>query len=131
MPTQSSKQKVGGDFKVFAYRLERYLRLEATERLTVLTTYVILAAIVFALSTSAIFFLSTGVVKSLAVLIGSETVSYYLVGCLLVLLIVAAILLTKRLIERKLVEKISGKLLDTPTFAEHYLSANEEKGGEG
>ena len=119
---------VGKDFRRLAYRIERYLRLEATERLTVLTTYVFLVAIVFALATSAIFFLSTGVVKSLAALIGNETASYYIVGGLLVLLILLAILLKRPLIEARIVKKYSKKLLDTPTFAEQYMTSKENEG---
>ena len=118
----------GKDFRRLAYRIERYLRLEATERLTVLTTYVFLVAIVFALATSAIFFLSTGVVKSLAALIGNETASYYIVGGLLVLLILLAILLKRPLIEAHIVKKYSKKLLDTPTFAEQYMTSKENEG---
>lgn len=123
--SSNGTDKLGRDFRTFAHRLERYLRLEATERLTVLTTYVILAAIVFALATSAIFFLSTGLVKSLALVVGSEMTSYYIVGAFLVLLIVLVILCKQRLIERKVLKKFSDRLLDTPTFAEHYM------GGEG
>lgn len=119
---------VGKDFRRLAYRIERYLRLEATERLTVLTTYVFLVAIVFALATSAIFFLSTGVVKSLAALIGNETASYYIVGGLLVLLILLAILLKRPLIEARIVKTYSKKLLDTPTFAEQYMTSKENEG---
>ena len=118
----------GKDFRRLAYRIERYLRLEATERLTVLTTYVFLVAIVFALATSAIFFLSTGVVKSLAALIGNETASYYIVGGLLVLLILLVILLKRPLIETRIVKKYSKKLLDTPTFAEQYMTSKENEG---
>jgi hypothetical protein len=79
--------KVGDDLRGLAYRLERYLRLEATEHLTVVTTYVVLAAVTFALATSAIFFLSTGLVKSITILTGNEMVSYYIVGGVLVLVI--------------------------------------------
>lgn len=128
MQTHGSPHTAGKDFRRLAYRIERYLRLEATERLTVLTTYVFLVAIVFALATSAIFFLSTGVVKSLAALIGNETASYYIVGGLLVLLILLAILLKRPLIEARIVKKYSKKLLDTPTFAEQYMTSKENEG---
>jgi hypothetical protein len=57
----SASGKVGDDLKGLAYRLERYLRLEATEHLTVVTTYVVLAAVTFALATSAIFFSKHGI----------------------------------------------------------------------
>ena len=87
----SASNRVTEDFRRLAYRVERYLRLEATERLTVVTTYVVLIAVVMALATSAIFFLSTGTVKALTLLTGSEMVSYYIVGGVLVLLIVLGV----------------------------------------
>ena len=68
------------DIRRLAYRVERYLRLEATERLTMVTTFVVLCAVVVALATSAIFFRSTGTVKALTLLTGSEMWSYYIVG---------------------------------------------------
>ena len=55
--------RIHEDFRRLAYRVERYLRLAMTERLTVLTTCVVVAAVIFALATSAIFFLSTGLVR--------------------------------------------------------------------
>ena len=64
----SASNRVTDDFRKLAYRVERYLRLEATERLTVVTSYVVLIAVVLALATSAIFFLSTGTVKALTLL---------------------------------------------------------------
>lgn len=110
-----------------AYRVERYLRLEATERLTVVTTYVVLIAVVMALATSAIFFLSTGTVKALTLLTGSEMVSYYIVGGVLVLLILLAFLLRKPLIENPFVKMFSDQLLNVPTVTEQMLGSKSAK----
>ena len=115
------------DFRRLAYRVERYLRLEATERLTVVTTYVVLIAVVMALATSAIFFLSTGTVKALTLLTGSEMVSYYIVGGVLVLLIVLAFLLRKPLIENPFVKMFSDQLLNVPTVTEQMLGSRSAK----
>ena len=76
----SASRRMTDDIRRLAYRVERYLRLEATERLTMVTTFVVLCAVVVALATSAIFFLSTGTVKALTLLTGSEMWSYYIVG---------------------------------------------------
>ena len=123
----SASNRVTEDFRRLAYRVERYLRLEATERLTVVTTYVVLIAVVMALATSAIFFLSTGTVKALTLLTGSEMVSYYIVGGVLVLLIVLAFLLRKPLIENPFVKMFSDQLLNVPTVTEQMLGCRSAK----
>lgn len=110
-----------------AYRVERYLRLEATERLTVVTTFVVLIAVVMALATSAIFFLSTGTVKALTLLTGSEMVSYYIVGGVLLLLILLVFLLKKPLIENPFVRMFSEQLLNVPTVTEQMLGSKSNK----
>lgn len=123
----SASNRVTEDFRRLAYRVERYLRLEATERLTLVTTYVVLIAVVMALATSAIFFLSTGTVKALTLLTGSEMVSYYIVGGVLVLLIVLAFLLRKPLIENPFVRMFSDQLLNVPTVTEQMLGSKSAK----
>jgi hypothetical protein len=107
--------------------VERYLRLEATERLTMVTTFVVLAAVTMALATSAIFFLSTGTVKALTLLTGSEMLSYYIVGGLLVLLILLAFLLRKPLIENPFVRMFSEQLLSVPTITEQMTGGKSRK----
>lgn len=123
----SASNRVTEDFRRLAYRVERYLRLEATERLTLVTTYAVLIAVVMALATSAIFFLSTGTVKALTLLTGSEMVSYYIVGGVLVLLIVLAFLLRKPLIENPFVKMFSDQLLNVPTVTEQMLGSKSAK----
>ena len=123
----SASNRVTEDFRRLAYRVERYLRLEATERLTSVTTYAVLIAVVMALATSAIFFLSTGTVKALTLLTGSEMVSYYIVGGVLVLLIVLAFLLRKPLIENPFVRMFSDQLLNVPTVTEQMLGSKSAK----
>lgn len=123
----SASNRVTEDFRRLAYRVERYLRLEATERLTLVTTYAVLIAVVMALATSAIFFLSTGTVKALTLLTGSEMVSYYIVGGVLVLLIVLAFLLKKPLIENPFVRMFSDQLLNVPTVTEQMLGSKSAK----
>ncbi|MBO7569354.1 MAG: hypothetical protein J6T11_03270 [Bacteroidaceae bacterium] len=123
----SASNRVTEDFRRLAYRVERYLRLEATERLTMVTTFVVLAAVTMALATSAIFFLSTGTVKALTLLTGSEMLSYYIVGGLLVLLILLVFLLRKPLIENPLVRMFSEQLLNVPTITEQMTGSKSRK----
>lgn len=120
----SATDRVSEDIRRLAYRVERYLRLEATERLTMVTTFVVLAAVTMALATSAIFFLSTGLVKTLTLLTGSDMLSYYIVGGFLVLLILLAFLLRKPLIENPFVRMFSEQLLNVPTITEQMLKKN-------
>lgn len=112
---------IAEDVRRVAYRLERYLRLEATERLTVVTTFVVLAAVTMALATSAIFFLSTGLVKTLTLATGSEMLSYYIVGGALLLIVLVAFLLRKPLIENPLVRMYSEQLLEVPSLTDQIL----------
>lgn len=114
--------RVSDDFRQLAYRVERYLRLVATERLTVVTTCVVLAAVVFALATSAIFFLSTGLVKTLTLLTENEMVSYYVVGGVLILIILLVFLLRKPLIEKQFVQLFSKELLEGPSLTEQMMT---------
>jgi hypothetical protein len=123
----SASRRVADDIRRVAYRVERYLRLEATERLTMVTSFVLLAAVTFALATSAIFFLSTGLVKTLTVWTENEMLSYYIVGGVLVLLILLAFLLKKPLIENPLVKMFSEQLLNVPTVTEQMLKTRGEK----
>ena len=120
---------IGEDIRKLAYRVERYLRLEATERLTVLTTVIVLAAVTFALATSAIFFFSTGLVKTLTLVTGDEMVSCYMVGAILLLLIVLMFIIGKPMIESRLVKTFSSQLLDGPSITEQVSaqgSSNEQ-----
>lgn len=123
----SASNRVTEDFRRLAYRVERYLRLEATERLTMVTTFVVLAAVTMALATSAIFFLSTGTVKALTLWTGNEMLSYYIVGGVLLLIILLAFLLRKPLIENPLVRMFSEQLLNVPTVTEQMLNSKSRK----
>ena len=88
-----------------------YLKLEAIDKLSVATTFLILGGVIFALATSAVFFLSTGLVKSLSGMIGSEAGAYYVVGGLLVLVILIIYLKRKAWIEQPVVRSISQSML--------------------
>jgi hypothetical protein len=123
-----ASNQINNDLQRMIYRVERYLRLVAAERLTVLTTCVVLAAIAFALATSAIFFLSTGVVKTVALLTGNETLSYYIVGLVLLLIIGVIYLFRKPLIENRFVRVFSRQLLEGPTLTEEMLAKGDKDG---
>lgn len=91
--------------------LVQYLKLEAIDKLSVATTFLILGGVILALATSAIFFLSTGLVKSLSELIGSEAGAYYVVGGLLAVVILIIYINRKAWIEQPVVRNISQSML--------------------
>lgn len=91
--------------------LEQYLKLEAIDKLSVTTTIIIVAGVIIALSTSAVFFLSTGLVKSLSSVIGNEALAHYIVGGILVLIIVVFYMNRKKWVEDRVVRNISHDIL--------------------
>lgn len=127
MGLDASKQ-INNDLKRLLYRVERYLRLVAAERLTVLTACVVFAAVAFALATSAVFFLSTGVVKTLTLLTDNEMLSYYIVGGVLLLAIGVIYLFRKPLIENRYAQVFSRQLLEGPSLTEElFAKADKEE----
>jgi len=103
--------RLAGDSRGVLTLLVQYLRLEAIDKLSVAATFMILGGIIFALATSAIFFLSTGLVKSLSGLIGSEAGAYYVVGGGLALLILIIYLKREVWIEQPVVKNLSQSML--------------------
>lgn len=95
--------------------LSRYLKLEAVDKLSVATTFVVVALVVFALGTCALFFLSAGLVKSISALVGDEALANYIVGGSLLLVIVLFYAFRVRLVENRVVAAISASILRAET----------------
>lgn len=91
--------------------LKQYLKLEAIDKLSVATTFLIVGGVMFIFAWCAVFFLSTGLVKSLSELLGSESAAYYLVGGVLVLILILFYLFRKSLVESHVVKGISQLIL--------------------
>ena len=134
MPTQSNNMRkqgdssmVGTDLRRLLCRAERYLRLEATDKATVIGTGIVLGAIAFALAMSSIYFLGTGVVKSLTLLTGSEMTSYYCVGGGLLLLVLLLFLCRKSLIEKPILRALSKTLLDGKMLTDNLAPKPSEE----
>lgn len=119
--------KVGKDIRDLLNQIEKYLRLDAVDKMTVMLTGVIVGGISFALATSAVFFLSTGLVKSLALVIGDEIISYFAVGILLLLLMLLVSLFRKSLIENKVVRQLSASLLGGVSITDSVFGGYEKK----
>lgn len=95
-------------------------RLEAIDKLSVATSFLIVFGVIFVLAVSAIFFLSTGAVKTLSEYVGSEATANYIVGGVLVLLIIIFYCNRKRWVEGPVVRSISASVLA------HSQTINEE-----
>lgn len=127
MRKQGDSRMVGSDLRSLLCRLERYLRLEATDKATVLGTGIVLGAVAFALVMSSIYFLGTGVVKSLTLLTGSEMASYYYVGIGLLLIVIILFLCRKSLIEKPLLRSLSGKILNGKMLTDNLSLPQKEE----
>lgn len=97
-------------------QVEKYLRLETIDKLTVVTTFMIVALVVFALGTSAIFFLSMSLVEAISSMIGNSALAYLIVGVFLLLLIWLFLANKKAWVEDKVVRCMSENILNEPMF---------------
>lgn len=123
MPDYSTKHSAEGNGVLSL--LLRYARLEAIDKLSVATSFLIVFGVIFVLAVSAIFFLSTGVVKTLSEYIGSEATANYVVGGILVLLIVVFYCNRRRWVEEPVVRSISASVLAHQTLREEELDDEE------
>jgi len=105
----------------------RYLKLEAVDKLSVATTFVVIALVMFALGTCALFFLSAGLVKSIAAWVGDEALANYIVGGTLVLIIVLFYVFRVRLVENRVVAAISASILRAEEGEEEDNEDEEEE----
>ncbi len=113
-------------------QLERYLRMETVDKLSVVTTCLIVAGVVFALGTSAIFFLSTALVEAISLMIGNSALAYLIVGLVLVLAICVFWANRKTWVENKVVRSLSESILNEPMIAGDDIEIaldDEEEGG--
>lgn len=124
--TQDSTNRIKKDLQILAVRLERYLRLEAADRLTVIATVSIISAVAFALAVCALFFICLGLVKTINDIVGDEAVSYYIVGSVLLLLIGVVMALRRPLVESRCVKYFSRMLLSDTTLSERFAAKQAE-----
>lgn len=114
-------------------QLERYLRLETVDKLTVVTSFLIVAGVVFALGTSAIFFLSNALVEMLSLIVGNSALAYLIVGVILLLMIWIFLANRKAWVENKIVRSLSESVLNEPMISGDVqdidIEVETEKGG--
>lgn len=114
-------------------QLERYLRLETVDKLTVVTSFLIVAGVVFALGISAIFFLSNALVEMLSLIVGNSALAYLIVGVILLLMIWIFLANRKAWVENKIVRSLSESVLNEPMISGDVqdidIEVETEKGG--
>ena len=124
------KIKVPREERELLTLLCRYLKLEAVDKLTVATTFVVVALVMFALGTCALFFLSSGLVKSLSAVVGDEALANYIVGGTLLVVIIVVYVFRVRLVENRVVAIISASILRAESdAAEDEEEDKDDDGG--
>lgn len=114
-----------GDIRLLRL-LERYAKLEAVDKLTVGVTFLIVALVVFALGTSAVFFLCSGLVHTLSELVGSDALANYIIGGVLLLLIIVFYVFRVTLVENRVIAAVSASILRSEIIS----GAKRENDGE-
>ncbi|MCM1312316.1 MAG: hypothetical protein NC206_02555 [Bacteroides sp.] len=106
--------------------LKRYAKLEAVDKLSVLFTILIVAGFVFAFGTIAIYCICMGIVKELAVVVGNEALSFFIVGGVLVVVIMLFVLFRKNLVTNLVVKSLAKWMFEPSGDAD---DSDDEKGG--
>lgn len=98
---------------------KKYIKLDLTEKLTILLTALILGAIIFVIGTIAVIFLALTVAAIIETWTGSAWIAYGIVTCLFIILCIMLYLMRDRWIVNPLTQFFSAILLDDPKNEEH------------
>ena len=121
MRKQGDSSMVGEDLRDLLYCAERYLRLEAADKVTVVCASIVLWTVALVLALCSMYFIGKGLVATLTWLLGSEILSYFCVGGGLLLIVLLLILCRKFFIERPILRFISKKLLGGKMLTERIV----------
>jgi len=91
---------------------KKFIKLDLTEKLTILLTALILGAIIFVIGIIAVIFLALTVAAIIETLTGSTWIAYGIVTCLFILLCVLLFLMREKWIVNPLTQFFSNILLD-------------------
>lgn len=91
---------------------KEYTRLEITEKLTILLSTLIAVLLVICLGMVALFYLSFTLVYLLAPLVGGSVMSFFLIACFNVLLVILVLVFRKRLIVNPMTRFLAGLFLN-------------------
>ncbi len=100
------------ELKKYLELQKEYTRLEITEKLTILLSTLIVVLLVICMGMVALFYLSFTLVYLLAPLVGGSVMSFFLIACFNVLLIVLVLVFRKPLIVNPMTRFLAGLFLD-------------------
>ena len=100
------------ELKKYLELQKEYTRLEITEKLTILLSTLIVVLLVICMGMVALFYLSFTLVYLLAPLVGGSVMSFFLIACFNVLLIVLVLVFRKPLIVNPMTRSLAGLFLD-------------------
>lgn len=100
------------EFKKYLELQKQYTKLEITEKLTVLLSTLILVLTVIILGMVALFYLSFTIAYMLTPYVGGVTVSFGIITCFHILLIVLLVSFRKQIIIHPMLKFIAGLFFD-------------------
>jgi len=105
-------QQLFFEFKKYLKLQKEYTKLEVTEKLSILLSALILLSVVVTLGMVALFYLSFALAYILDPLVGGLMVSFSIIACFHILLILLIVIFRKQLIINPMVSFIAGLFFD-------------------
>jgi Protein of unknown function (DUF1469). len=105
-------QQLFHEFRKYLNLQKEYTQLEVTEKLSILLSTLILLLVVITLGMVALFYLSFALAYVLAPLVGGLMVSFSILACFHILLIVLVVVFRKQFIINPLINFIAGLFFD-------------------
>lgn len=105
-------QQLFTEIKKYLVLQKRYAQLEIAEKLTILLSTLILVLVIIILSMVALFYLSFTFAYLLAHLLGSIIISFALITCVILILIIAVYSLRKKLIVNPMAKFIANLFIE-------------------
>ena len=101
------------EFKKYLRLQKKYTQLEVTEKLTILLSTLVLVLVVVILGMVALFYLSFTLAYVLDPLVGGLMVSFALISCFNILLIILIVIFRKKIIINPMTKFIAGLFIDS------------------
>ena len=105
-------QQLFFDFKKYLKLQKKYTQLEVAEKLTILLSTLILVLLVVILGMVALFYLSFPLAYILDPIVGGLMVSFAMISCFHILLIVLIVVFRKKIIINPMTKFIAGLFID-------------------
>lgn len=105
-------QQLFSDFKKYLELQKKYTQLEVAEKLTILLSTLILILLVVILGLVALFYISFTLAYILAPVVGGLMVSFAMISCFHILLIILIVAFRKKMIINPMARFIAGLFID-------------------